>query len=301
MSNQEIKVSVCVVTYNQELYIAQCLQSLVDQQTNFNFEVIVSDDCSTDKTAEVIKKFQERYPDIIKPIFHKKNIGAFENFMFVHEQGRGIYIAHMDGDDYALPGKLQKQADYLDENSDCNIVWTHILLEQANGEKYKQNKEFIKFVTGKKFYRSDLIQFGTLGCHSTKMYRSGIYKPTNINFPIIDYYINIEHVGKGYAFFVVGEPLGVYRLGLGISSVGNKTRNIWLNNIQILFENYKEYKVEFNSILLTILLSDIVNRRETIFKSLGLYFSTFHLQSIFNLIKNYKKIKSFNFYKNKVD
>lgn len=301
MSNEEVKVSVCVVTYNQEQYIEECLQSLVDQETNFNFEVIVSDDCSTDKTTEIIKDFQKRYPDIIKPIFHKKNIGAFENFLFVHNQAKGEYVAHMDGDDYALPGKLKKQADYLDNKPKCNIVWTHILIEKQNGERYKQNKEFIKFVANRKFYKSDLIKFGTLGCNSTKMYRNGVYEPTNINFPIIDYYINIEQVGEGYACFVVGEPLGVYRLGLGISSVGNKTRNIWLNNIRILFKNYKEYKVEFNSILLTILLSDIVNRRETIFKSLGLYFSTFHLKGIFNLIKNYKKIKSFNFYKNKVD
>ena len=128
MSTQEIKVSVCVVTYNQERYIAECLQSLVDQETNFNFEVIVSDDCSTDRTPEIIKDFQRRYPNIIKPILHKKNMGAYKNFIFVHKQAKGKYVAHMDGDDYALPGKLQIQADYLDHNAECNIVWTHILV-----------------------------------------------------------------------------------------------------------------------------------------------------------------------------
>lgn len=294
MSTQEIKVSVCVVTYNQERYIAECLQSLVDQETNFNFEVIVSDDCSTDRTPEIIKDFQRRYPDIIKPILHEKNIGALKNFIFVHEQAKGKYIAHVDGDDYALPGKLQIQADYLDHNAECNIVWTHILVEEPNGEKYEQNKKFKKFVANRRFYRSDLIKFGTLGCNSTKMYRNGVYEPTNINFPIIDYYINIEQVGEGYACFVGDAPLGVYRTGMGISSSGVKTRKIWIDNIWVLCNKYKKNRRDFNSILLVILFSDIVNRRSTLLNSLSVYIYTFHPMSFLYFIKNYKNIRNFN-------
>ena len=294
MSKEEIKVSVCVVTYNQERYIAECLQSLVDQETNFNFEVIVSDDCSTDRTPEIIKDFQRRYPDIIKPILHEKNIGALKNFIFVHEQARGNYIAHVDGDDYALPGKLQIQADYLDHNAECNIVWTHILVEEPNGEKYEQNKKFKKFVANRRFYRSDLIKFGTLGCNSTKMYRKGVYNPTDIDFSIIDYYINIEQVGEGYACFVGDECLGVYRLGIGISSANTRTRKIWIDNILRLYKKYKDYRAEFNSVLLLILLSDVLGRKDTFLKSLWGYILTFHPLSIVFIIKNYTLLKSIN-------
>ena len=174
MSTQEIKVSVCVVTYNQEQYIAQCLQSLVDQETKFNFEVIVSDDCSTDKTPEIIKNFQERYPDIIKPIFHKRNMGAYKNFIFVHEQAKGKYIAHVDGDDYALPGKLQIQSDYLDENLDCNIVWTRMkVLDQKTGCFYEDLLSSEEILT-KKFKQEDLLTIGSLACNSAKMYRKKV-------------------------------------------------------------------------------------------------------------------------------
>ena len=294
MSIEEIKVSVCVVTYNQEKYIAQCLQSLVDQKTDFNFEVIISDDCSTDKTPEIIKEFHNKYPDIIKPILHEENMGAFKNFIFVHEQAVGEYIAHIDGDDYALPKKLQKQADYLDANPDCNIVWAHILIEDQNGDLYKQNKIFREFVTGKIFYRPDLIKFGTVGANSTKMYRSGIYKPEDIKFPIIDYYINVKHVGDGYACFVGNEPLGVYRLGVGISSSGTKTRKIWIDNIWHLYKKYKIYRAEFNSVLLMILLSDLLGKKNTFLNSFWKYIVTFHPLSVIFFIRNYKVLKSIN-------
>ncbi|MDZ3990440.1 hypothetical protein PspTeo4_01112 [Pseudomonas sp. Teo4] len=67
-----LKVSVCIVTYNQERYIAQCLQSIVDQEVSFDFEVLVSDDASSDRTPEIISEFSRQYPDLIKPFLHKK-------------------------------------------------------------------------------------------------------------------------------------------------------------------------------------------------------------------------------------
>lgn len=69
------KVSVCVVTYNQEKYIHECLQSLVDQETDFEFEVIVGDDGSTDGTRAVVVDFARKYPKIVKPLLHEKNNG----------------------------------------------------------------------------------------------------------------------------------------------------------------------------------------------------------------------------------
>ena len=77
------KVSVCVVTYNQEKYIRQCLQSIVDQETNFNFEILVSDDCSTDATRTIVLEFASKYPEIVKPMFRDRNVGAVKNFVLI--------------------------------------------------------------------------------------------------------------------------------------------------------------------------------------------------------------------------
>ena len=85
MNNTDIQVSVCVVTYNQENYIAECLESLVSQQTEFKFEIIVGEDCSTDRTREIVQKYIEKYPDLIVPLFYKKNVGAVENIKQVYK------------------------------------------------------------------------------------------------------------------------------------------------------------------------------------------------------------------------
>ena len=69
----ELKVSVCVVTYNQENYIGECLESLVNQVTNFRYEIIVGEDCSTDGTRAIVQRYVEKYPDLIVPLFYKNN------------------------------------------------------------------------------------------------------------------------------------------------------------------------------------------------------------------------------------
>ena len=109
------KMSVCVITYNQERYIGQCLQSLVEQKTDFDFEVIVGDDCSTDGTLAVVQEFVNRYPDIVRTILQPTNTGGSKNYLQVHAAAIGTYVAHVDGDDYALPGKLQAQAEVLED------------------------------------------------------------------------------------------------------------------------------------------------------------------------------------------
>src|SRR5690554_1032835 len=122
--SSDIKVSVCVVTYNQEKYIAECLQSLVDQVTDFPFEIIVGEDCSTDNTRSIVDEYSQKYPSLIVKNYHKQNVGAVQNAITSYKMARGKYICHIDGDDYVLPGKLQKQAQVLDDNQDC-VICSH--------------------------------------------------------------------------------------------------------------------------------------------------------------------------------
>ena len=127
MDNQDIKVTIRCITYNQKDYIRQCLDGFVMQRTNFRFEAIVHDDASTDGTAEIVREYAEKYPDIIKPIFetenqYSKHDGSLGRIMNAHT--RGQYVAFCEGDDYWTdPLKLQKQADFLDANPQCSLTY----------------------------------------------------------------------------------------------------------------------------------------------------------------------------------
>lgn len=289
MSANEVKVSVCVVTYNQEQYITQCLQSLVDQETDFNFEVIVSDDSSTDRTPEIIKDFQNKYPDIIKPILHKKNMGAYKNFIFVHEQAKGKYIAHMDGDDYALPEKLQKQANYLDENNCCNIVWSRMkILDQKSHYLYEDllNNKIIT----KKFKQEDLLTIGSIACNSAKMYRKKVAVNVNAENNYLDFYINVVQLKSGYAY-IIGEFLGVYRSGVGVSTSSN-IKNIFIKNLVELAEIFPDKKHYISALFLKYFLIDL-KKGSFNFELLLFFIKYFGIFTLVYFLKNIKYIKHF--------
>lgn len=126
-------VSVCLITYNQEKYIAQTLHSILSQKTNFIFELVIGDDASTDATNTICVEFGQRYPDIVKYRSQKNNIGFLYNFYQTCLRCKGQYIAFCEGDDYWIdPGKLQKQVDFLETNADYGLICSNInLLFQA--------------------------------------------------------------------------------------------------------------------------------------------------------------------------
>ncbi len=134
--NKSPLVSICCVTYNHAPFIRQCLDGFISQRVDFDYEIIINDDCSTDGTIEIIKEYKEKYPDIIYPIFHEKNQysqgvrGIFSKFCFPIAKGK--YIAICEGDDYwDNPCKLQLQVDFLENNSDYSMCFTRakVLLE----------------------------------------------------------------------------------------------------------------------------------------------------------------------------
>ena len=119
-NSTEIIVSICCTAYNHEQYIEQTLNSFLEQKTNFPFEIIISDDCSTDATTDIIKQYVKAYPNIIKPIYQKENQyskGALPIRDFILPNVAGKYIALCEGDDYwADAHKLQQQIDLLERN-----------------------------------------------------------------------------------------------------------------------------------------------------------------------------------------
>lgn len=115
-------LSICTISYNQEEYIEDALDSFLMQETEFPFEIVIDDDASDDGTAMIISRYKSRFPNIIKSNLRKKNIGSMRNFIENIKRATGKYIAFCDGDDYWTdPLKLQKQVDFLERNEDYSI------------------------------------------------------------------------------------------------------------------------------------------------------------------------------------
>ncbi len=111
-------VSVCMITYNHEKYIAQAIESVLMQKCDFNFELVIAEDLSTDGTRKIITDYQKRFPEIIRVLLNDKNIGMSPNFIQALNACRGKYIAMLEGDDFwSSEEKLSKQVAFLEEHS----------------------------------------------------------------------------------------------------------------------------------------------------------------------------------------
>jgi glycosyltransferase involved in cell wall biosynthesis len=130
-----MKVSVVMVTYNQEAYIGQAIEGVLMQQTDFPVELVIGEDCSTDGTRAIIEQFQTKYPDRIRAAFRDTNLGGAENFRQAYDDATGEYIALCEGDDYWTdPLKLQKQVTFLDAHPEYSFSFHNVnVLDQATG------------------------------------------------------------------------------------------------------------------------------------------------------------------------
>ena len=118
-------VSICCITYNHGKFIADCLNGFLKQKTSFPFEIVISDDCSTDNTKKIIDTYVSKYPAIFKDVSPSKNLGSIKNFYHVLEKASGKYIALCEGDDYWIDeNKLQMQVDFLEGNPEYGMCYT---------------------------------------------------------------------------------------------------------------------------------------------------------------------------------
>jgi glycosyltransferase involved in cell wall biosynthesis len=117
-----MKVSVLMITYNHEKFIAQAIESILMQVVDFDYEIVIGEDCSTDQTREIVCAYQNIYPEIIKLFLPSQNIGVNRNFEQVLKRCKGEYVALLEGDDYWSENhKLQRQVNFLDQHPDCMI------------------------------------------------------------------------------------------------------------------------------------------------------------------------------------
>jgi glycosyltransferase involved in cell wall biosynthesis len=174
---KNIMVSISCLTYNQEKFVADALDSFIMQKVDFDYEILIHDDASTDKTADIIRTYEEKYPDLINVIYQSENTyskGA--KICEVNQiRARGKYIAICEGDDYWTdPYKLQKQVAYMESHPECSLCVHAGYMVNENKELQKKHvrpsigdREFSiheiissggkLFVTNSVLYRTDLV------------------------------------------------------------------------------------------------------------------------------------------------
>lgn len=116
-------VSVAMITYNHEPYIAKAIEGVINQQTEYPFELIIGEDRSFDRTREIVLEYQKKYPEVVRVLIPERNTGSIKNMLRVEKACHGKYIAYCEGDDYwHNPYKLQRQTDFLENNPDFGLV-----------------------------------------------------------------------------------------------------------------------------------------------------------------------------------
>ena len=135
--SKDCLVSVLCTAYNHEEYIRDALESIVTQQTDFPFELLVNDDASTDGTAAIIREYAEKYPDIVRPFYQEKNLYSQDidiYYAVFFPNARGKYVAFCEGDDYWTdPTKLQRQVDFLEAHPEYSACVHNTLLHYCTG------------------------------------------------------------------------------------------------------------------------------------------------------------------------
>lgn len=225
------KVSILTIAYNQEKYIRQTLESFIMQKTDFKFEIVISDDCSTDKTPEIIMEYARKYPDIFNTTLRKKNIGSWQNFLGVLKEARGEYIALCEGDDYWTDSdKLQKQVNFLDDNSDYALCFHPVRVIFDNNEEKESVYPDIK--DRSKFTVRELLQHNFIQTNSV-MYRRQKYENMPGDIMPGDIFLHLYHAQFGKIGFI-DRVMSVYRRHPG---------GIWWNSYKSESQLWKKYAV----------------------------------------------------------
>jgi glycosyltransferase involved in cell wall biosynthesis len=293
-------VSVFILTYNQEQYIAQTLESILNQKSSFDFQLVIGEDCSTDGTRAICESYTAKFPNTIKLLPKlKNNIGLIANYMRTIKACDGKYIAICDGDDYWIDKyKLQKQVDFLEFNPDYSIVYTAVKRFYEDGKvldyNYNLNKKQLDF--------DDLI-FDNFIHSVTALFRNIQSNENTIpswinNFPFGDWQTYLWVLKDGSKIHFMNDITAVYRMNIGVSSTYMKKNSIFIEVlVRILEYIYEDYHFSHKK---EIVASSILNRQKdliTCYNREKTYLKAFRLfLSIFKKTKKKFQLSKFYFY-----
>jgi glycosyltransferase involved in cell wall biosynthesis len=231
-------VAVFMVTYNHENYIGKAIESALMQKTTFPMKIIIGEDCSTDLTAAICRKYQQENPLTIEVIFNKENIGASRNAMQIFEScftSGAKYIAMLEGDDYWTdPYKLQKQVDFLEANDDFAICF-HDIMILKNGVIIED------YLTPKVIEETDIMRLseGNYMHTPSVLFRNNLFGDFPEQFskvPAGDYFLHMLNARYG-KIKKISEVMAVYRMhNEGVHSNKNQAQknDEWLKQLFLM-------------------------------------------------------------------
>ena len=155
----DIMVSICCMTYNHEKFIEKALKGFLMQKADFKYEILVHDDASTDKTQEILKKYEKKYPELIKVIYQKENQYSLGKSPVknLYNIASGKYIAICEGDDYWIDEyKLQKQVDFLEENIDFYATYHNVLVVDENNKINEKEQKCFSLYEEQSFEKKEV-------------------------------------------------------------------------------------------------------------------------------------------------
>jgi glycosyltransferase involved in cell wall biosynthesis len=252
----EIMTSICCITYNHENYIADAIESFLMQKTDFSYEILIHDDASTDRTPEIIKQYESKYPDLIKPIYQTENqySKGVKTMSFNMDRAKGKYIAICEGDDYWTdPYKLQKQVDYMEKNPECSMC-VHAAYRVTSDKK--KLKSHVRPNRGNKVFTVEEVIEGSGELFATNsILYPAVFSTNRPDFyekaPVGDYPLAIYLALQGTVYYI-DEFMSAYRVGLKgswtsrfLSSIERRVAH-WDKIVDMLnvINRYSEYKYD---------------------------------------------------------
>ena len=251
-------VSINCITYNHEKYIADAIDSFLMQKTDFDFEIVIGEDCSTDNTRSIVQEYADKYPEKIVLITSDQNVGMQKNERRVFEASRGKYIAECEGDDYWTdPYKLQKQVDYMENNPDCTLCFHNA--DKVNEDKTKIETMIDENIDNRTYDAGEIAALGVIATNS-KFYPKYVLEDMPswyFECTFTDLPAELISTSRGYAYYMK-DNMSVYRVGIKDSAMEKAVRDklnirtveerikLPKETIEVLnaFNNYTNFKFE---------------------------------------------------------
>jgi glycosyltransferase involved in cell wall biosynthesis len=239
-----MKLSVLLMTYNHAQFVEQAVRSVLDQRTDFPFEVVVAEDGSTDNTAAIVAKFEAKHPDRVRVLRRGRNLGIQANFIDAYARCRGEYVATLDGDDYwTAPDKLQRQVDFLERNPSFSFCFHNV--RAKSDTPAEDGKEIGAVADGRsdrtQFELDDLVKdnfvpFGSVVARNRLIPEFATWIR---DIPGIDWIFGMLNARRG-PFAQIDGCLGVYRKHAG----GAWTSLSWARQINTVLQIYEGIRGE---------------------------------------------------------
>lgn len=233
-------VSIMCITYNHAPYIEQALEGYLMQKTNFSFEILISDDASTDGTTEIIKKYEKLYPNLIKPIYHTENQyskGPNVAITYYLPEAKGKYIAASEGDDFWTdPNKLQKQVDFMEAHKEYSLCFHNAdVISEVEEERNMYSHLETRDYSGYEIFKKWTIPTCSVLFRNVLNFPIETFK--DVCFGDIFLFLNLAEIGKLYC---LNEKMGCYR-----RNDGGVSFEMTVNKAKKLIRQYEFMKIHF--------------------------------------------------------